>query len=395
MSLTASIWNWLPSRRKKQSIRRTSFIIWLSFAVICGLITWSYFAVLDEVTVGQGKVIPMSKAQNIQSLEGGILAEMDVTEGQIVQAGQRLATLDDKRFRSQYGETDAKIRALTATAARLYAQMNDTPLQFPELVQNDKDLMDRERTLYISQKDAYESSLASLNQSLTLSSKELNLTKPLVQKGAASEVEVLKLEQQVTELSRKIREVKDQYLVTAKENYSKTMAELDSLESLNAGRKDQLERTVLSAPVRGIVKNIEVTTIGGVVQPGGNVMEIVPLEDQLLIETHINPRDIAFVRPGLKASVKLTAYDSSIYGSLDGVVETISPDTLLEETDKRQVYYRVYVKTEQSYLTTKDGLQHPIIPGMIASVEIKTGAKTLFQYLTKPLNKMREALRER
>lgn len=157
MSLTASIWNWLPSRRKKQSIRRTSFIIWLSFAVICGLITWSYFAVLDEVTVGQGKVIPMSKAQNIQSLEGGILAEMDVTEGQIVQAGQRLATLDDKRFRSQYGETDAKIRALTATAARLYAQMNDSPLQFPELVQNDKDLMDRERTLYISQKDAYES----------------------------------------------------------------------------------------------------------------------------------------------------------------------------------------------------------------------------------------------
>lgn len=395
MALTASIWNWLPSRRNKESVRQTSVVIWLSFFVVCALMIWSYFAVLEEVTVGQGKVIPVSKAQNIQSLEGGILSEMDVSEGQIVQAGERLATLDDKRFRSQFDETEAKIKALTATAARLNAQVNDTPLEFPESVKNDPDLMERERTLYNSQKDAYESSLVSLNKSLTLSSRELDLTAPLVQRGAASEVEVLKLEQQVTELHRKIREVKDQYVINAKENYSKTMAELDSLESLNAGKKDQLERTVLTAPVRGIVKNIEVTTIGGVVQPGGSIMEIVPLEDQLLIETRINPRDIAFVRPGLSASVKLTAYDSSIYGSLDGVVETISPDTLLDETDKRQVYYRVYVRTNQSYLSTKDGVKHPIIPGMIASVEIKTGSKTLFQYLTKPLNKMGEALRER
>ncbi|OKP64693.1 secretion protein HlyD [Ensifer adhaerens] len=376
-------------------VRGTSAIIWLIAALVGSMVCWSYWALLEEVTIGAGKVIPSTKAQVVQSLEGGILQEMAVAEGDIVAAGQRLATLDDTRFRSNFEEAEKKIQALTAAAARLEAQISGRELNFPSLVANDENLKNRERALFESQRSAYTTARASIEKQLALSTRELNLTQPLVKKGAASEVEVIRLEQQVTEFKRKINELDDSYLVGAKENYTKTMAELDSLTSANKGRRDQLDRTLVTAPVRGIVKNIEVTTLGGVINPGGNILEIVPLEDKLLIETKINPRDIAFVRPGLPAVVKLTAYDSSIYGTLAGTVERISPDTLEDETDKRQVYYRVYVGTDSAALTAKDGQQHPIIPGMVATVEIKTGSKTVFDYLVKPLNKMREALRER
>ncbi|MDM7852896.1 HlyD family efflux transporter periplasmic adaptor subunit [Pseudochrobactrum kiredjianiae] len=375
--------------------RRPSIVVWMSFVAVGALLLWAYFAPLEEIAAGNGKIIPSSRAQMIQSLEGGILSELQVQEGDIVEKGQRLAVLDDTRFRASYGELDSKILSLEAAAARLRSQMNGGELIFPESVKGEKDLMDREQRLFDSQRDTLNANLSSLKESFALTSRELKLTEPLVAKGAASEVEVIRLRQQMVELDRKMKELENQFQVTARESYSKTMAELDSQVKLNVGRMDQLARTIITAPVRGIVKDIDVTTVGGVIAPGGTIMEIVPIEEQLVVEARVNPRDIAFIRPGMVAAVKLTAYDYSIYGGLWGKVERISPDTLVDEIDKRIIYYRVYVKTDNSSLKTPDGVEHPIIPGMVASVEFRTGTKTVLQYLVKPLNKMGEALRER
>ena len=375
--------------------RRPSIVVWMSFLAVGALLVWAYFAPLEEIAAGNGKIIPSSRAQMIQSLEGGILSELLVQEGDIVEGGQKLAVLDDTRFRASYGELDSKILSLEAAAARLHSQMNGTDLVFPDSVKGEKDLMDREQRLFDSQRDTLNANLSSLKESYALTSRELKLTEPLVAKGAASEVEVIRLRQQVVELDRKMKELENQFQVTARESYSKTMAELDSQVKLNVGRMDQLARTIITAPVRGIVKDIDVTTVGGVIAPGGTIMEIVPIEEQLVVEARVNPRDIAFIRPGMVAAVKLTAYDYSIYGGLWGKVERISPDTLVDEVDKRIIYYRVYVKTDNSSLKTPDGIEHPIIPGMVASVEFRTGTKTVLEYLIKPLNKMGEALRER
>jgi adhesin transport system membrane fusion protein len=375
--------------------RRPSIVVWMSFVAVGALLLWAYFAPLEEIAAGNGKIIPSSRAQMIQSLEGGLLSELQVQEGDIVEKGQKLAVLDDTRFRASYGELDSKILSLEAAAARLRSQMNGGELIFPESVKGEKDLMDREQRLFDSQRDTLNANLSSLKESFALTSRELKLTEPLVAKGAASEVEVIRLRQQVVELDRKMKELENQFQVTARESYSKTMAELDSQVKLNVGRMDQLARTIITAPVRGIVKDIDVTTVGGVIAPGGTIMEIVPIEEQLVVEARVNPRDIAFIRPGMVAAVKLTAYDYSIYGGLWGKVERISPDTLVDEVDKRIIYYRVYVKTDNSSLKTPDGIEHPIIPGMVASVEFRTGTKTVLEYLIKPLNKMGEALRER
>jgi adhesin transport system membrane fusion protein len=331
----------------------------------------------------------------VQSLEGGILADMRVKEGDTVQQGRVLATLDDKRFQSASGEIDSKILSLKAAAERLRAELTGEPLTFPKELSRETAIIERERQLYQSHKDQLDANVSGLTQSLALRSRELELVKPLLAKGAASQVEAIRIEQDVVELKRRIEEAKNQFQVTARENYTKTMAELESNLELQKGRQDQLARTTLTAPVTGIVKNIEVTTVGGVIQPGGPIMEIVPIEDQLLIEARVSPRDIAFIRPGMDAVVKLTAYDYSIYGALEGTVERISPDTLIDEIDKRIIYYRVYVRTDRAWLENKAGQKFQIIPGMVASVELKTGAKTVFQYLVKPLNKLRESMRER
>ena len=218
---------------------------------------------------------------------------------------------------------------------------------------------------------------------------------PLVAKGAAGQVEVIRLRRQVSDLRGKIDEAKNDYAVRAHEEQVKNNADLDAQLQVLTGKEDQLTRATIYSPVRGIVKDIQVTTVGGVLQPGGKLMEIVPLEDQLLIETRINPRDIAWIRPGLPAVVKVTAYDSSIYGSLEGEVETVSPDTLQDEVKRDQYYYRVYVRTRKAELVNKAGRTFPIVPGMVANVEIKTGQKSVMDYLIKPLNKVKESMRER
>ncbi|STQ61159.1 type I secretion system protein [Pseudescherichia vulneris] len=356
---------------------------------------WAWWAILDEVTVGTGKITPSTHAQVIESLDGGIVSAMLVREGDIVERGQMLARLDPTRFQSNYGESAARVRALRASSERLRSELTGEPLRFSEESMREPELVARERQLYESRRRNLNETVANLQKTYQLVMSELRMTQPLVAKGAASEVEVIRLQRQATELQGKIDEARNQFAVRAREEQVKNNADLDAQIQAMSGKADQVDRATLFSPVRGIVKDIQVTTVGGVLQPGGKLMEIVPLEDQLLVETRINPRDIAYIRPGLPATVKVTAYDSSIYGNLTGLVEVVSPDTLQDEVRRDQFYYRVYVRTKSAELQNKSGQRFPILPGMVANVEIKTGQKSVMDYLIKPLNKVNEALRER
>lgn len=382
-------------RSLKRDERKTSAIIWLCTAALIIFFVWAHFAILDEVTVGTGKVTPYSRAQVIETLDGGIVKQLNVHEGDIVEKGQVLAMLDPTRFQSNFGEAASKARTLRASAERLQAELTGAPLVFSEATRQEPELVARETQLWQSRRRNLSETVSNLVQSKKLVQDELLMTQPLVAKGAAGEVEVIRLRRQVSDLQGKIDEAKNDYAVRAREEQVKNNADLDAQLQVVTGKEDQLTRATLHSPVRGIVKDIQVTTVGGVLQPGGKLMEIVPLEDQLLIETRINPRDIAYIRPGLPATVKVTAYDSSIYGDLTGEVETVSPDTLQDEVKRDQYYYRVYVRTQKAELTNKAGRKFPIVPGMVANVEIKTGQKSVMDYLIKPLNKVKESLRER
>lgn len=372
-----------------------SSVIWLTLLGLVVFIAWATFAILDEVTVGTGKITPSTHAQVIESLDGGIVSALMVKEGDIVERGQMLARLDPTRFQSNYGEAAARVRALRASSERLRSELTGEPLHFSAESMREPDLVARERQLYESRRRNLNETVANLQKTHQLVMSELRMTQPLVAKGAASDVEVIRLQRQATELKGKIDEARNQFAVRAREEQVKNNADLDAQLQVMAGKADQLDRAVLNSPVRGIVKDVQINTVGGVVQPGGKLMEIVPLEDQLLVETRINPRDIAYIRPGLPATVKVTAYDSSIYGDLKGTVEVVSPDTLQDEVRRDQFYYRVYVRTQSAELKNRSGKSFPILPGMIANVEIKTGQKSVMDYLIKPLNKLNEALRER
>ncbi|MBK4673292.1 HlyD family type I secretion periplasmic adaptor subunit [Enterobacter hormaechei] len=383
------------SRLKEPRLPLSSLVAWSLFALLVFFITWASLFQLDEVTTGSGKVIPSSHEQVIQSLEGGIIHSLMVREGDIVERGQQLAQLDRTKTESSVLESESRLNAAMATAARLNAEVNDTGLTFPAELDDDVELVKQETALYQSRRESLEKGLAGLRQGADLVQRELALTRPLVTQGAASKVEVLRLERQKNELESKITEMKNQYYVRAREELAKANAEMEAQRSVMKGREDSLTRLTFNAPVRGIVKDIDVTTVGGVIPPNGKLMSLVPLDDQMVIEAKISPRDVAFIHPGQKALVKITAYDYSIYGGLEGEVTMISPDTLQDEVKRDVYYYRVYIRTNSNHLTNRQGKEFPVFPGMIATVDIKTGSKSVIDYLLKPLNKAKEALRER
>lgn len=374
---------------------RSTRVVWVILLVLAALITWSYFAELDEVSSGMGKVIPTSRAQVIQSLEGGILADLKVGQGDIVEAGQVLAQLDPTKTESNVQEGEARYRAALARVARLSAEVNGSALKFPEELKGHPELIAAETRLYRTRQLGLEESVKGIRESLELVDNELDITESLVSSGAASNVEVLRLRRQKNELELKIQELKSEYMVRARQELASASADAQALASVVRGRSDSLTRLTLRSPVRGIVKDIEITTEGGVIPPNGRLMEIVPLDDKLLVEARISPRDIAFIRPGLNAKVKISAYDYAVYGGLEGKVTTISPDTIQDEVKPEVYYYRAYILTESDALVNEAGKKFPITPGMIATVDIKTGKKTVFDYLIKPINRAREALRER
>lgn len=379
----------------KTHLPPASWIVWIIGTGLLCLLLWAWFFKLEEVSTGSGKVIPSSKEQVIQSLEGGILTKLNVQEGDIVEKDQVLAQLDPTRFASVVGEAQSLLLSAQATTARLRAEVNGSALNFPESVQQESQLMQEETALYHSRRASLEESIAGLQQALKLVQQELVMTEPLVAKGAASEVEVLRLKRQANELQNKITDIRTQYYVKAREELSKASTDIETQQQVIKGRSDTLSRAVFKAPVRGVVKEIAVSTLGGVIPQNGKLMTIVPLDEKLLIEARISPRDIAFIHPGQDALVKISAYDYSIYGGLEGKVTVISPDTIRDEVKQDQFYYRVYIRTDSDKLFNKSGQAFAITPGMVATVDIRTGQKTIMDYLLKPFNKAQEALRER
>lgn len=377
------------------AVLRAGRIIMVCALMLAAFLAWAAWFEVVEVSTGTGKVIPSSREQVIQSFEGGIVAQMNVAEGDLVERDQVLTQLDPTKTSSSVGESEAKYWAALASVARLRAEVTGKPLNFPPSLSKSPELIETETALYQTRRRGLEQTLAGIEDSLRLVRSELKITENLAKMGASSRVEVIRLNRQRSELELKANEARSDYLVRAREDLARASAEADSLEQVIRGRNDSLSRLTLRSPVRGIVKDIEVNTLGGVVQPGGQVMKIVPMDERLLIETRIAPRDIAFIHPDQAAKVKISAYDYSIYGGLEGKVVGISPDTLQDEFKPEIYYYRVFIRTEQDSLQNKAGKHFAIVPGMIATVDIRSGEKTILDYLIKPLNRAKEALRER
>ncbi|KJR25451.1 hemolysin secretion protein D [Vibrio navarrensis] len=427
------------------------WVIVLFFAIAIG---WASWAEIDKVTVGQGKVIPSSQIQIVQNLEGGLVKEILVKEGQLVQKGQQLLLIDDTRFRSDYREREQQVANLTAAVLQLTASIdsveideeftnaeweksvviNYSQLSFPEqLEQEQADLIQRQKAEYrqdlnnlrnqISvltqqvrqkQQDLVEiqSRVKSLRQGYEFAQKELEITQPLADEGVVPRIELLKLQRQVNDTRRELTstELKMPVLQSSiresmlsridaalkfrseqQEQLNKAQDQLSALVESTVGLKDRVKRTVVVSPVTGKIKTLNINTVGGVIQPGMDIVEIVPTEDTLLVEAKIAPQDIAFLRPNLSAVVKFTAYDFSKYGGLTGVLEHISADTTQDEEGNS--FYIVRVRTEKTNFGQDADL--PIIPGMTTSVDIITGKRTVLEYLLKPiLSAQSNALKE-
>jgi adhesin transport system membrane fusion protein len=411
--------------------------IWAIIGFFIFLLLWANFAVIDEVTKGDGKAIPSSKIQKIQNLEGGIISELFVKEGQIVEAGAPLIRLDDTRFASNVGETEADRLSMLLRVERLSAEVDDRPLNFPEdVLKAVPGQAKSEESLYISRRQQlhdeigglqeqliqrqqelreFGSKQAQYRQQLGLQRQEINMSEPLVAQGAVSPVEVLRLkraevetrgqldattlaipraESAIKEVQRKIDETRGKFRSEALTQLNEARTDLNKASATGKALEDRVSRTLVTSPVRGIVNKLLVNTIGGVIQPGSDMVEIVPLDDTLLVEAKIRPQDIAFLHPGQEAIVKFTAYDYTIYGGLKAKLEQIGADTITDE-DKKTTYYIIKVRTERSHLGT-DEKPLLIIPGMVASVDIITGKKSVLSYLLKPIIRARaEALHER
>jgi adhesin transport system membrane fusion protein len=419
----------------RQRTLRAQAIVRTAVVVVVLLLVWAAFAQVDEVTRGDARVIPSRQLQIVQSLDGGVVSEILVQEGQVVEAGQLLLKVDETRATSGVRESEAQSYALRARQARLQALASGSPFRPPATSRGDAEeqrILDEERRLYESrlaqlgtQLSINQQQLAQRQQELSemrarksaaertleINQQELARTKPLLASGAVSEVEVLRLEREVTrargdseqagaqiarvqaaigEAQRKIIDTEQGFRNEARKELSEVLGRLNALGEGAVALADKVDKAQVKSPVRGRVQRLLANTVGGVVQPGKDIVEIVPLDDALVLEARVQPRDIAFITPSQKATVKFTAYDFSIYGGLDAKVENISPDTVIDE--RGNAYYVVRVRTEQPNFNEK----LPIIPGMTAEVDILTGRKSVLSYLLKPVLKAQAyALRER
>lgn len=412
----------------------------LTFAFLVLFLIWAHFAVLDEVTRGQGTVISSSKNQVIQNLEGGILSEILVHEGDRVNKGDILVRIDNTAAQTSYEDAKGKADTLRATIARLEAEAKgagtinfppDLRKNAPKAVADQLALFNARRDQLRAQVSVLEAQVrqrngeiaelngkrAQLESGLSIARQQQSLLRPLASKNLVPQVEMLNSDRQVSdaqgelstvrlgiprlqaavaEARQRIDELKATRQTEVSDDLNKARADLESVQQTMRAGKDRVVRTEVRAPMRGIVKQIKINTIGGVLQPGEDIMEIVPLDDTLLIEARINPSDVAFLHPDQKAKIKITAYDFSIYGGLDATLEQISADTI-QDKDSREgkSFYRVYLRTKQTALH-HNGETLPIMPGMTANVEILTGKKSVLDYLLKPILKARDqALRER
>ena len=394
--------NDLNAALQKEKHSGQFWVIILFFLFLVVFVVWAYNSPVEEVTRGNGNIIPSSREQVIQSLDPGIVTEIMVKEGDMVEKDQILMKLDDTRSSAVLRESEAKVANLEATIARLKAEAYGTKLSFPDSVS--PELRRREIAAYKARRQVMVDAINGLSQSKAALDREIAITAPLVAEGVVSEVELLRMRRESADLATQISERRNRYKADANNELLQAESELAQSKENVAMRADPVERSQIRAPMRGIVKGIKVTTIGGVVNAGEDIMQIVPVDDKLLVEAYIRPQDIAFIRAGQPALVKVSAYDYSIYGGLEGKVTLVGADTVSNsmqnrandlKLDPNQVYYRVLVQTENNSLKDKNGKPMPIIPGMVATVDIKTGEKTIFQYLIKPITRMKQALSER
>lgn len=380
--------------------RRSFSVIMLFTVLIIAFVVWAYNSPLEEVTRGQGSVIPTSREQIVQSLDPGIIREMRVKEGDIVEKDQILLTLDDTRSSAVLRESKAKVANLQAIMTRLRAEAYGTKLSFS--ADTPKSISSRELSVFQARRRALNDAVNGLSQTKAILDREIAIIAPMVKRGVVSEVEVLRLRRQSSDLAQQIAERKNKYAADANNELVQIESELAQARENMAMRADPVERSQIKAPMRGIVKNIRINTVGGVVQAGQDILEIVPLDDKLIVQAYISPKDVAFISTGQEALVKISAYDYAIYGGLEGKVTLISPDTLQDERrpselklNPDQAYYRILVETTSNSITDKNGNTLAITPGMTATVDIRTGEKTVFQYLIKPITRMKQALQER
>ncbi len=386
---------------------------WLAFmsvlllgGALATFVAWAARSELEEVTRGQGRVVPSSREQLIQSLDAGILTELLVREGDRVEKDQLLLRVDPTRAASLLRELQSKSNALAASAARMRAEAYGGALAFPaELRKEAPEHVRRETQAFTTRRRALDENLAGLKRGQALLDREIAITEPMVERGLVSEVELLRLKRQRNDLALQSSDRENKFRADAAAELARAEGELGQVREMLTAREDAFQRTEIKAPMRGTIKSIRVSTIGGVVQSGQDIMTLVPTEDTLVVEAYVRPADVAFLRPGQRAVVKLTAYDYAIYGGLEGEVEAISPDTLRDDrrgaspvadaADDSGSYYRVTVRTRANALAAPDGRELPIIPGMTASVEMLGSRKTVLQYLLKPVSRASEALRER
>lgn len=372
-------------------------LIWSTFLTLCGFVAWAHWAEIDEITRAQGSVIASSRTQLIQSQEGGTLEDLLVREGDVVESQQVLARLERTRAEAAYLETRAKAASLIASMARLHAEVFGGQPHFPAALQNYPDLRENQLSLLQKRRAALLEEAHALERMVELVQQELDMNLPLVTSGDVSRTEILRLQRQIADLKSQIANKRNKYFQDAQAELSKVQEDLLGVEQMLTQRRNVFEQTELRTPVRGVVKNVRITTQGGVIRPGEEVMQIVPLEDDLLVEAKVRPADIAFIKSGMDVTVKIDAYDYTIYGTLPGKLDFISADTLTEDLRQGEApYYRVRVRTTGRQFSGRPNAALEIQPGMTATVEVKTGRKTVLHYLTKPIVKtISESMGER
>lgn len=410
------------------------FMFWMMATFLFVFLLWASLARVDEVSRGEGMVIPSGKVQAVGNSEGGVVAEILVKAGEIVEAGQELVRLDDTGALSGVGEKEQRRAFLEATINRLQAEVEGTPLVFTDELRKDfPKIVEEAQNLYTNRVDELKSTVGvlqqqieqkkqeltdarrkagSLGEAYKLAKQELDMTKPYLASGAISRADLIRLERQVVEAQKelstaqvtipaaqaalkefesRLEEGTLKFKNEARDELGKAREEFNRLGESVKADEGRVERTVLKSPIRAEVKQVLVNTIGQAVQPNANIVELVPLDETLLVEAQIKPQDIAFIRAGLPANIKISAYDFSIFGGLEGKVESISPDSFTVENGakKGETFYKIQVRTDRNYLE-RDGKQLPIKSGMVATVDVLTGKKTVLQYLLKPINKARE-----
>ena len=382
-----------------EKTRGPSRTIWMIILVAVVFVAWASVAWVDEIVRAQGEVVSSSRPQIIQNLEGGILAELNVAEGDIVEPGQTLARLYGTQYQAAVDELSDQIATLEIRRLRLEAEINGEPgFDVPDSTANRvPEVVASEKALLTARQSEFNARVDGAQAVLEQTSKELGLLEKMFKQDIAPLIEVTRARKANSDAENKLSEARNTTEMERATEYSKTEAELASLRQKLKMAQDQLSRTLLVAPMRGVVNKLSITTIGGVVRPGEEILQIIPLDEALFIEARVKPRDIASVREGLSATVKLSAYDYTIYGSLKAKVTFISADTFKDERSRNpdgDPHYKVTLAVDRSQFTERQkGLE--IRPGMQADVELETGGKTILTYLTKPLYKSNEALRER